>query len=335
MKSKTVSFSKQAANLFFHILTRCNLKCSHCYINPDQHGDNTLPFETIIDWINAIEIERSNANLILLGGEPTLHPDLGKIVKQSKIMGFNSITVDTNGYLFHDFLNKTSPEELDALSFSLDGATAQINDPLRGKGSFDRCVDGIKQAKLKGFYTSLIYTVSNANIYQLEQMIPLIEELSIDHFFIQVIGIRGNSAQMSESANTLQVSKSLWQSVIPQVARKVAQNGIPVTYPKVFLSPYETFECAGNVADNYFIFPNGRVYRCPLCEDYPLHSFQLKDNTLTSAPRINESDLFHLNIPEGCVMNKLIQPGNIDYTLGGKPQHQIACCLLKEEIKPE
>jgi len=333
---KTVSFSKGVANLFFHILTRCNLKCSHCYINPLQHGDQTLSLETIVKWLNAIDVHRPNANVILLGGEPTLHPDLGEIVKQTKAMGFNSVTVDTNGYLFNDFLAKVTPDDLDALSFSLDGASSAINDPLRGKGSYDRCIAGIKRSKAKGFYTSLIYTVSRANIHQLDQMIPLVKQLQIDRFFIQAIGIRGSSVQNRPHktfADNKQVSRTLWEGIIPFVANKIADFGITVTYPKVFLSLTEKFECAGKVAHNYFIFPNGRVYRCPLCEDYPLHSFEIKDNTMMAAPSINESDLFQLTIPEGCVMNKLIQPGNIDYTPLGKPCHQIACCLLKEEIK--
>ena len=50
------------------------------------------------------------------------------------------------------------------------------------------------------------------------------------------------------------------------------------------------------------------------------------------APPLNESDLFRLDIPEGCVMNKLIQPDNLTYTAAGVPEYKIACCLLKEEI---
>ena len=105
-----------------------------------------------------------------------------------------------------------------------------------------------------------------------------------------------------------------------------------MTYPKVFLSPDEAFMCAGRVADNYFIFPNGRVYRCPLCEDFPIHSMVFKDNRLIPTEKINESSLFELDIPEGCVMNKLIQPYNIRYNIDGSPAYKIACCLLKEEI---
>ena len=107
-----------------------------------------------------------------------------------------------------------------------------------------------------------------------------------------------------------------------------------MTYPKVFLGVDESFACAGQVAENYFVFPNGRVYRCPLCEDYPLHSLRFEGERLTQSPAINETDLFQLTIPEGCVMNRLIQPGNLRYDTDGRPEYRIACCLLKEEFGP-
>jgi hypothetical protein len=34
-------------------------------------------------------------------------------------------------------------------------------------------------------------------------------------------------------------------------------------------------------------------------------------------------------------MNKLLQPGNIEYGPDGSPRHRISCCLLKQEIRPE
>jgi MoaA/NifB/PqqE/SkfB family radical SAM enzyme len=332
---RTVSFSKNAANLFFHILTRCNLRCRHCYINPRQHGRKTLSLSTIEAWLAAFDIERERANVIFLGGEPTLHPDLPQAIRWAKVLGYGSVTVDTNGYLFHDFLKKIDPGPLDYLSFSLDGASPRTNDTLRGKGSFVRCLDGIRKAKTRGFDVSLIYTVSSANIEELAQMTTLIRQLAIERFFIQVIGLRGQSAAQNQtrpSDTPGQVSKSLWLEKVLPVARQVAELGVTVTYPKVFLAPGERFECAGRVADNYFIFPNGRVYRCPLCEDFPLHGLTFRQDRLYKTEPLNENDLFGLSIPEGCVMNKLIQPGNLGYGPDGKPLYQIACCLLKEEI---
>jgi len=328
---KTVSFSKNSTNVFFHILTKCNLNCRHCYINREQHGENTLPLSTIEAWLGAFAEKSKIANVIFLGGEPTIHPDLSLAIKKAKNMGYNSITVDTNGYLFNDILSKVSPDDVDYFSFSLDGATRKTNNMIRGEGSYDKCIKGIKKAVSMGFGTSLIYTVSSANIHELEMMVPLLNDLNIERFFVQVIGIRGKPAQINQEK--LQVSRSEWLSIIPDVAEKVAKRGITVSYPKVFLSSEETFECAGLVAENYFIFPNGRVYRCPICEDFPLHSMIFKNNRLVNTGKINENDFFHLNIPEGCVMNKLIQPENLSYKNDGTPEYKVACCLLKEEIK--
>jgi MoaA/NifB/PqqE/SkfB family radical SAM enzyme len=328
---KTVAFSKNATNVFFHILTNCNLKCKHCYINKKQHGEKTLPLETIEAWLEVFVSKNKNANVIFLGGEPTLHPDLSLAIKKAKALGYNSITVDTNGYLFHEILSKVDPEEIDYFSFSLDGATGKTNDMIRGEGSYDKCIAGIKKAILRGFTTSLIYTVSQMNFHELDRIAPLLKDLGVDRFFIQVIGIRGKSAVNRQEK--LQVSRDEWLKIIPDVAQKIARLGITVTYPKVFLSPDQPFECAARVAENYFIFPNGRVYQCPLCEDFPLHSKVFKGNILLDTPKINESDLFELNIPEGCIMNKLIQPGNLSYNTNGTPEYRVACCMLKEEIK--
>ena len=327
----TVSFSRQAVNVFFHILTRCNLACSHCYINPAQHGKKTLSLGTIQKWLSAFMRRDRPPDLIFLGGEPTLHPDLSAAIKSARQMGYGSITVDTNGYLFHDILEKVTPRQVDFFSFSLDGASKTANDRIRGKGSFDACLAGIGKAISKGFNTSLIYTVSRENIDDLKNMVPLVGELGVERFFIQVIGRRGKMAKGDKK--DVQAGRDQWLKAVPAVAQKIARAGISVSYPKVYLNPDEPFECAGLVAENYFIFPNGRVYRCPLCEDYPWHSMAFVGDKLTRIKRINESDLFPLDIPEGCVMNKIIQPGNLSYQKDGIPKYKIACCMLKEEVK--
>jgi MoaA/NifB/PqqE/SkfB family radical SAM enzyme len=331
---KTVAFARDRANVFFHILTQCNLKCSHCYINPQQHGNRQLSLHRIKAWLQLFIRRSPDANLVFLGGEPTLHPDLGPAVKAARAMGYASITIDTNGYLFNDILERVTPREVDCFSFSLDGPTKAVNDTIRGAGSFENCLAGLRRAKSKGFGISMIYTVSSRNLAYLEQMVPLLADWGVDHLFIQVIGLRGPSALSANDASPLQLTRQQWQAVVPAVAETVAANGIRVTYPKVYLDIDETFECAGRVADNYFIFPNGRVYQCPVCEDYPLHSYQINKDELYEAEPINERHLFELEIAEGCVMNKLVQPDNLAYDDQGRPVYRVACCLLKQQIIP-
>ncbi|MDJ0622588.1 MAG: radical SAM protein [Desulfocapsaceae bacterium] len=335
-EARTVGFKAGERNVFFHILTACNLRCKHCYINTAQHGSATLSKETIEHWLKLFYEPSKKSNLVFLGGEPTLHPDLAASIKTAKEMGY-SVTVDSNGYLLNDFLNATNPDLLDYLSFSLDGPDPEVNDPIRGQGVFEICVDNIKKAVALGYRVSVIYTVSNYNIDHLHRMIPLLNELKVKRFFIQVIGLRGESAKLESEANdqneeSLQVERQKWLDTVPEVAKQGAAAGLHVTYPKVFLEEHELFECAGEAAENYFIFPNGRVYQCPLCEDYALHTYTIENDELVANPDVNEKMMFPLKIAEGCVMNKLLQPDTIEYDDSGKPLSRISCCLLKKEI---
>ncbi len=333
--ARTVGFKPGERNVFFHLLTACNLSCKHCYINPSQHGTATLSQETILSWLQCFSRPEQDTNLILLGGEPTMHPDLAEIIRAAKTMRYH-VTVDSNGFLFHDLLERVSPDELDYLSFSLDGPDAAVNDSIRGEGVFTICTENIRKAVAKGFRTSLIYTVSSLNIDHLHQMPELLKELGVQRFFIQVIGLRGKPAGGSPTLETAwQVDPEQWLAVVPEVAAHAAELGILVTYPKVFLDIDEPFECAGVVAENYFIFPNGRVYQCPLCEDHPIHSFSIKDDQLVQRIGLNEDRFFTLSIPEGCVMNKLLQPDTIEYLSDGTPRHRISCCLLKQQVGSE
>ncbi len=177
MRKRTVAFSKESSNLFFHILTKCNLSCRHCYINPEQHGERTLPIETIRKWLRLFSEKCQNINVIFLGGEPTLHPNLSLAIKEARALGFKSITIDTNGYLFHNILERVTPDEVDFISFSLDGATKETNDAIRGEGCYDTVLEGIEKARKAGFATSMIYTVSGDNLHELTLIAGTIGEV--------------------------------------------------------------------------------------------------------------------------------------------------------------
>jgi MoaA/NifB/PqqE/SkfB family radical SAM enzyme len=332
-QAKTVGFKRGERNVFFHVLTGCNLACRHCYINPDEHGTGTASRENLEKWLTLFQDDSKETNVVFLGGEPTMHPDLPHAIRFAKKLGYVSVTVDTNGFLFHDFLDKVKPADLDFLSFSLDGPTPEVNDALRGAGVFATCTTNLQKAGAAGFNVSLIYTVSRYNIEHLHKMVPLLAGWGVKRFFIQVIGIRGKTAQ--NGADKWQLTPEEWLGEIPRVAAEAAAQGITAVFPKVFLEPGEKFECAGRVAENYFIFPNGRVYQCPLCEDYPVNGYRIAENRLIANTGFTETRLFSLDIPEGCVINKLLQPENLSYDAQGNPLHKISCCLLKQEMSPK
>ena len=210
--AKTAAFSRNSTNVFFHILTQCNLKCRHCYINPAQHGQNTLPLSTIQVWLEPFSENSNTKNLIFLGGEPTLHPDLPAAIRHARKLGFGSITVDTNGYLFYDILGKADPDEVDTFSFSLDGATRESHDRFRKvDGAYEGALNAMKIARKVGLDFQVNTTITKTNLDQ----IPKIQELAVEqgavahHIFLLVPTGRGkyivdqeiNAAEYEETLN--------------------------------------------------------------------------------------------------------------------------------------
>ncbi len=63
-----------------------------------------------------------------------------------------------------------------------------------------------------------------------------------------------------------------------------------------------------------------------------MHSMEFQEDRLKNMPAVNEMNLFSLNIPEGCVMNRIISPQNLKYKEDGSPEYKIGCCVLKKEV---
>ena len=104
IRPTTLNFSAGERNIFFHLLTACNLSCRHCYINQDQHGSATVSKATMEKWLKLFYEPDKQNNLILLGGEPTMHPDLAHGIHYARQIGYETVTIDSNGYLFHHIL---------------------------------------------------------------------------------------------------------------------------------------------------------------------------------------------------------------------------------------
>lgn len=83
--------------LHWDIITICNLNCSYCYARKNEKW-NVLPTKQKIDVIlNKIKQIDKNVEIILLGGEPTLHPLYFYILDQlSDLSNVVSISIISN-----------------------------------------------------------------------------------------------------------------------------------------------------------------------------------------------------------------------------------------------
>lgn len=150
--------------LWFQVTgTICNLRCTHCFIScaPDNHSFEFLSLAEVLRWL-----ERSEAwgvkEYYVTGGEPFMHRDLPEMLDAMLRRG--PTTVLTNGTLLRgrvlERLSRIERASIYSLEVrvSIDGPTPGMNDPIRGEGTFDRAMDGIRRLLDHGFLPILTAT---------------------------------------------------------------------------------------------------------------------------------------------------------------------------------
>ncbi len=143
--------------------TLCNLTCSHCFIScsPTNHTHEFLSLETVRSYLEEA-VELGVKEYYFTGGEPFINGEMEAILSETLRVG--PATVLTNGLLLDPercarlaALAEGSDYSLD-LRISLDGYTAEANDPIRGEGTFERILEGALNAAEVGLNPVLTVT---------------------------------------------------------------------------------------------------------------------------------------------------------------------------------
>lgn len=130
--------------------TRCNLNCVYCLLG---HENRFLrPLSEIVEDLRFAR-EQHIEKVSFTGGEPTLHPDLLKVVAAARAMGFRRITLVTNGLTlsYPGRLDRLVEAGVNAIGISFDTPdpkTAEAMWQVGGESSrglvFDRVVRAIE-----------------------------------------------------------------------------------------------------------------------------------------------------------------------------------------------
>jgi molybdenum cofactor biosynthesis enzyme MoaA len=135
--------------------TRCNIACRHCFIScgPKDTRHAFMTVEQVRETLAAAE-RQGVREYYMTGGEPFLHPDLHALVALTLKQG--PLTILTNGILIDEAeaawvaeTQRSAAYSFD-LRVSLDGSTAELNDPIRGKGTFEKITLGIRRLAEQG-----------------------------------------------------------------------------------------------------------------------------------------------------------------------------------------
>ena len=174
----------------------CNLSCSYCRAAASSEPDpEELNTEEALAFIE--QVAPFHPLLILSGGEPLLRPDIFRLARAAVDMGMR-VSLATNGTLLAPaVVDQIVASGIGRISISLDGASSERHDTLRGDGSFQRAMLGIENLRGKVDF-QINFTVTRKNQDQVSNVFRLAENLGAKalHFFFLVPTGRGREEDL-------------------------------------------------------------------------------------------------------------------------------------------
>ena len=181
--------SHHPESVFRARLEQCNNnpRCLYCRNSGKNEADKSLTLEQEYRIIDQMK-EMGAGNLIYTGGEPLLDHDLPDLVNYACSRGIK-VTIATNGKLLtKEFLSGIDKDKV-KIQVSLDSIYKEINDTLRGYGSYDAAIRALDLCKEYGVKSQTSITItkmnlgsipdtienakSNGSLVKLRQMVPI------------------------------------------------------------------------------------------------------------------------------------------------------------------
>ena len=162
--------------LTWELTYACNLSCVHCLSSSGRRDPGELSTARCMALID--EFERMQVFYVNIGGgEPTVRPDFWDLVGYA-VSHRVGVKFSTNGVkITPDVARRLAASDYVDVQISLDGATEQVNDAVRGPGSYRtaiRAAARLADAGFRGFKLSVVVTRHNAA--QLDQFAELARE---------------------------------------------------------------------------------------------------------------------------------------------------------------
>ncbi|CAN5575138.1 mycofactocin radical SAM maturase [soil metagenome] len=162
--------------LTWELTYACNLSCVHCLSSSgrrDPRELSTAECKAVFDELERMQVFYVNIG----GGEPTVRSDFWELLEYATAHHVG-VKFSTNGV-------KITPDAAAALAandyvdvqISLDGATPEVNDAIRGPRSYEtalRAMANLRDAGMKGFKLSVVCT--RTNIGQLDEFKAIADE---------------------------------------------------------------------------------------------------------------------------------------------------------------
>jgi mycofactocin biosynthetic radical S-adenosylmethionine protein MftC len=155
--------------LTWELTYACNLQCVHCLSASGRRDPRELSTQECMRMVD--ELERMQVFYVNIGGgEPTLRPDFWDLLDYS-VAHHVGVKFSTNGVrLDRRAAQRLARTDYVDVQISIDGATADVNDAVRGAGSFAtarRAMAALAEAGFGEFKISIV--VTRHNVSQLDE----------------------------------------------------------------------------------------------------------------------------------------------------------------------
>jgi MoaA/NifB/PqqE/SkfB family radical SAM enzyme len=155
------------------LTARCNFNCPYCR----RVGGKDLPLTHAKRWISLWAAQGCKA-VRFSGGEPTMYPDLIKLVSFARQHGIKRVAVSTNGSADVALYATLLSAGVNDFSVSLDACCAEDGDKMGMRGTFERVVENIRWLAERT-YTTVGVVLTESNAHRANEIIKFASELGV------------------------------------------------------------------------------------------------------------------------------------------------------------
>ncbi|MFH1246777.1 MAG: radical SAM protein [Candidatus Micrarchaeota archaeon] len=191
--------------LQWHLTAECDQRCKHCYMYDEPTYASELRnalstkavFQVIDDFTATIKQWGLNGRINFTGGDPLLRFDFFEILKYASQKG---LLLGILGNPFH--INEATALELKELGvkkyqISIDGME-KTHDAIRRPGSFKESIRALRVLKKAGIQTDVMFSLTKANMNELQAVIDLVAREGIDQFAFARVAAVGSGKNFRE-----------------------------------------------------------------------------------------------------------------------------------------
>jgi len=149
-------------------------------------SDENLDFDVYLNLVNSLRDMGTKSITFTGGGEPLMHPQVKSMVKIARLFDIQ-VGLVTNGVL----LEKVEPEDFLFIRVSLDASNPEMYQALKGKNLFNKVLDNIREALLRGTTLGVSYVVCEENKDGIEEMIALGKSLGLKYVQFKPAWVNG------------------------------------------------------------------------------------------------------------------------------------------------